>query len=87
MSDQATIIAKMMNGEPFTYGGLCAWRRKFVGAFQHGDHDRLIDRTIQKLRREGKIAFERKGRLTIWRMIENEGKDRAKAETCEARDE
>lgn len=70
---QAEIEARMLSGEPFTYSGLCAWRAdKEQGAYktQFGDHDRLIDRTIQKLRRAGKIAYKREGNLTVWRPVE-----------------
>ena len=36
--------------------------------FRDGDHDRLIDRTIQKLRRKGLIAFTREKGLVVWRV-------------------
>lgn len=62
----------MLSGEPFNYSGLCAARKStFVGddVFLHGDHDRLIDRTIQKLRRKGLISFKRERGLVIWTPV------------------
>lgn len=33
---------------------------------------RIADRILQKLRKEGKIEFERKGRTVVWRKVVNE---------------
>jgi len=67
------IEARMLSGEPFSYGGLCEWRaERDEGAIKTRmpDHDRLIDRTIQKLRRKGLIAFTREGGKIVWRPTE-----------------
>lgn len=45
--------ARMLSGEPFTWGQLGGTSE--------------VDRTIQKLRKAGLIAFERKGRNCVWR--------------------
>lgn len=49
---------RMLSGEPFTYGELS--ERYF---------DRLVDRTIQKLRRKGQIAFKREKGRVVWRAV------------------
>lgn len=70
--EQALWEARMLSGEPFTYGQLCARRRATAAPedrFKHDDHDRLIDRTIQKLRRKGLIAFTREGSKVVWRAV------------------
>jgi hypothetical protein len=61
---QAKLEQRMLSGEPFIYGRLCAWAQRHLGAVE--DRDRLVDKTIQKLRRRGAIAFERRGRDVIW---------------------
>jgi len=74
MSDANEIEARMLSGEPFTYKGLSADRKAtFRGdaMFRDGDHDRLIDRTIQKLRRRGLIEFRRVGRDTVWTVVDH----------------
>lgn len=71
MKDAAAIEARMLSGGAFTYKGLSRDRKAtFTGddVFRDGDHDRLIDRTIQKLRRRGLIEFQRVGRDTIWTL-------------------
>ena len=56
------LVERMLSGQPFTYGGLCAtW-----GEAVNETRTRLIDRTIQKLRRAGKIAYRREGRSAVW---------------------
>lgn len=56
------IEERMSNGAPFTYGGLCkCWP----------EHDRLIDKTIQRWRRKGLISFVRIGRDTRWSLTED----------------
>ena len=67
MSDeQQELITRMLGGESFTYGGLASLRKG-------GDHDRLIDKTIQKLRRAGKIAWAREAGRVVWRAVVQEG--------------
>lgn len=61
------IEARMLSGAPFTYSGLMLERVAAGQGGRCGDDDRLIDRTIQKLRRKGLIAFTREGRATVWR--------------------
>ena len=62
MSDeQEALIDRMLSGEPFTYGALASLR--------NGDKDRLVDKTIQKLRRAGKIAFAREEGRVVWRVV------------------
>lgn len=52
------IEARMLNGAEFTFKGLVD---------RYGEeHYRLIDRTIQKLRKAGKISHRREGRDFIW---------------------
>lgn len=65
MSEQLTDVeSRMLSGEPFTYGELCA-------AFtSDDDRSRTIDRTIQKFRRKGLITFERKGKRIVWTATE-----------------
>ena len=72
MSDEmaflrAKIEARMLNGEPFTFSGLCQDFLAERRAMATPDDGTLIDRTIQKLRKAGKITGERKGRKFIWR--------------------
>lgn len=71
MRTREEIEARMLSGEPFSYGPLCHVRKMAImedsgDIVRDGDHDRLIDRTIQKLRRKGLIAFERKAGRVIW---------------------
>lgn len=65
MSTQDQLIEHMLSGAEFTYGGVVALRHQMDGVDQ--DRDRLVDRTIQKLRRAGKIAWTREGRTVVWR--------------------
>lgn len=64
MSDarKQEIEARMLSGKPFTYMELCKTHS------DNNDNDRLIDRTIQRLRRAGKIWFMREGKSVIWRV-------------------
>lgn len=65
---QAEIENRMLSGDSFTYGDLCALFYQ-----NHGfECDRAIDRTIQKLRKKGKIAFERKGGRVVWAATKGE---------------
>lgn len=62
----SALECRMLSGEPFTYGGLS---KEFAPgkSASHHDASRLVDRTIQKLRRKGLIAFKREGGKVIWR--------------------
>jgi hypothetical protein len=66
MANTDEIEKRMLSGEPFTYGELS---REFTpgGVEAHNDASRLVDRTIQKLRRKGLIAFTREGGKVVWR--------------------
>jgi hypothetical protein len=61
---QAQLALRMLSGEPFIYGRLSAWAEAVFG-FDEAE-TRLVDKTIQKLRRRGAIAFERRGRDVVW---------------------
>lgn len=60
-------VTRMLNGEPFTYAGIGAVVSS-CGA--HEGRDRIADRTIQRWRRKGWIAFTREGRSVVWRLTE-----------------
>lgn len=65
------IESRMLSGEPFSYGTLCAsFRAMHRRVFDQVQGDRLIDQTIQKLRKSGKIRGERHGRGFIWHAEE-----------------
>ena len=64
---RASIEARMLSGKPFTYMELCKTHS------DDNDDDRLIDRTIQRLRRAGKIRFIREGRYVVWGASEEMG--------------
>lgn len=65
---KAKIQARMLNGETFTYSGLCdRYRAEDSSLYRRTGGCTLIDQTIQKLRKAGKITGERKGRTFIWR--------------------
>lgn len=59
---------RMLSGEPFTYGGL----RDAFGDAVREDRTRLIDRTIQKLRRKGLITYRREGGAVVWRIVQEQ---------------
>jgi hypothetical protein len=61
---QAQLVLRMLSGEPFIYGRLSVWAETVFG-FDEAE-TRLVDKTIQKLRRRGAIAFERRGRDVVW---------------------
>ncbi len=64
---KAEIETSMLNGEPFSYGGLCSvLSAKYPDTFLDLRGDRLVDRTIQKLRKAGKIAMKPQGGRIIW---------------------
>lgn len=64
--DIAAIEARMLSGEPFTYGGMCA-------RFDVGDRGRTTDKTIQRLRRRGLISYRRiPGQGVVWATVEKE---------------
>lgn len=54
--------ARMLSGKEFTYSGL-------QDEFNRRDDDRVIDRTIQKLRKAGKITCERKFGKATWKVV------------------
>jgi hypothetical protein len=58
-----TVEDRIFSGEPFTYSALCALR-------PNNDADRYADKTIQKYRRKGYIAFTREGRAVVWRLTD-----------------
>lgn len=59
MSDNLSELeAYMLSGRPFTFQGACA-------AFRTTEW-RVIDRTIQRLRKRGAIAYTRAGREVVW---------------------
>ena len=60
---QQAIECRMSSGEPFTYGELCRIQPR-----PFGEDGRTADKTIQKWRRKGWIAFTREGRSTVWRL-------------------
>ena len=68
MADQLTpdevlplVTERMLRGPAFTAYGLCdTWGH---------EHMRLIDRTIQKLRKAGKITGRREGRTYVWKAV------------------
>jgi hypothetical protein len=61
---QAKLESRMLSGEPFIYGRLAAWAEAAFG-FCEAD-TRLVDKTIQKLRRRGAIGFVRRGHDVVW---------------------
>ena len=61
---QAQLVERMLSGEPFIYSRLAAWAERQFGVVEA--ETRLVDKTIQKLRRRGAIAFERRGRDVVW---------------------
>lgn len=63
MVEREQLEARMLSGEPFTYVELCMSR-------PNNDADRLVDRTIQRLRKRGLIAFKRVRGRPIWRAVE-----------------
>ena len=72
------VEARMLSGEPFTYGDLSDER----GTAR--DSDRLLDRTIQRLRKRGLIAWRREEGRVVWRALK--AADGAPSETGEARE-
>ena len=62
------VTAYIFSGEPFTYADLCG-----VNLLTGGDEgkDRVADKSIQKWRRKGYIAFTREGRNVVWRLTPN----------------
>lgn len=61
--DQQSLEDRILDGQGHTYGGLCTeYSADETIAMQ-------IDRTLQKLRRHGKIEFKRKGRVVTWTAL------------------
>jgi hypothetical protein len=56
---EAQVEERILRGPEFTAAGLC-------DRYGH-EHMRLIDRTIQKLRKAGKITGRREGRTFVWK--------------------
>ena len=71
----AQLEQRMLGGEPFIYSRLAAWAERHFG-FDEAE-TRLVDRTIQKLRRRGAIAFERRGRDVVWTKTASAAADAA----------
>lgn len=67
MTDLEKIEARMANGEPFSFHQL--WVPLCGGDSNHPAY-RLADRTIQRWRRKGWIAFVRIGRDTVWSLTD-----------------
>lgn len=67
MTPLEAIEAVIFSGLPFTYMRLAA-----INVDHGGDEskDRLADRTLQKHRRKGLIAFTREGRAVVWRLTD-----------------
>lgn len=61
--NQAELETLITNGMTWTYSGLIE--------YYFGDQTQAmqIDRTLQKLRRAGKIAFKRSGRNVYWQAV------------------
>ena len=73
---EEAVTDHMLAGGPFTYSGLCRnFRAENATIFDRFGGDRVIDRTIQKLRKAGKIKGERRGRTFIWRAEEEKSRD------------
>lgn len=49
---------------PRSYGTLCVYRRTKLDG--KDDADRMIDRTLQRLRKAGKIKAVRAARTSLW---------------------
>jgi transcription initiation factor TFIIIB Brf1 subunit/transcription initiation factor TFIIB len=54
---------RLLSGEPFTYGEMCAYARR-LGLDE--EHHRAVDKTIQRFRKRGWISFVRVGRSPLW---------------------
>lgn len=59
---KAAIEARLLSGEPFTFGEVVQWANREFADEQY----REVDKAIQRLRRRGLIAFERKGARIEW---------------------
>lgn len=68
MTDRSELEKRMLSGQPFTYGELSRQFAPGQGARGRGpDASRIVDHTIQRLRRKGLIAFTREGGKVLWR--------------------
>lgn len=63
MDTMSDVELRMSGGQSFTYAQLCAVR-------DGDDRDRAIDKTIQRWRRKGLIAFTREGGRVVWRLTD-----------------
>lgn len=61
--DQAKLEETILSGQEWTYQHLVS----FFGANEKAGMQ--IDRTLQKLRRKGKVKFHREGRTVIWQRV------------------
>lgn len=52
----------------FTYALISEWANSKLGIDEV--EDRCVDRTIQRLRRNGKIAFIRRGKQVVWSVVQ-----------------
>lgn len=64
MDEQARVVAQMSSGQPFTYMDLC-----FLTDGKR-DESRVADKTIQRWRRRGWIAFVRVKGRPVWNLTE-----------------
>ena len=69
MTDRSELEKRMLSGQPFTYGELSRQFAPGQGA-RGPDASRIVDHTIQRLRRKGLIAFTREGGKVMWRATE-----------------
>ena len=61
--DISALERRMLNGEPFTYCQL------YAAFTDDKDQSRVVDKTIQRLRKAGRIAFVRERGIPVWRAI------------------
>ncbi len=67
--NQADLELYILTFGPHTYMSLCE-HFVYVGGQAHADEQcRQIDRTLQKLRRKGKLMLTRSGKDQIWTAI------------------
>lgn len=59
------VEAFILSSLPSNYSAMCA-KAYATGIDWADQHGREIDKGLQRLRKAGKITFERKGKLTIW---------------------
>ena len=76
-----SLLEKTLLGGSFTFNGICAFWCGHHDADVRLKRERQIDRTIQKLRRKGRLAYFRQGNTIVWTPIRSdaEAPDRASA--------